>query len=111
MWLKRRVLPRKEVNKMDDNQFEQLMKTLSTIKEQEEAISKKLNVLITPLFKRESKKQDKKITQSNIKILNNCGLDYKEIAGILDMKSGTVANELTALKKKDKRGKKNAKKD
>jgi len=94
---------------MDDEQFNQLMSTLNNIKEQEESISKKLNVLITPLFKKETKKQDKKITQANIKVLNNCGLDYKEIANILDMSSGTVANELTALKNK-KGGKKNAKK-
>ena len=105
---KKKVLPEREENKMDDEQFNQLIGILNNIKEHEESISKKLNVLISPIFKKEGKKQDKKITQSNIKTLNNCGLDYKEIANILDMSSGTVANELTALKNK-KGGKKNAK--
>ena len=94
---------------MNEKQFKQLINALESIKEHEESISKKLNVLIAPIFKKDGKKQDKKITHANIKILNNCGLDYKEIAQILDMSSGTVANELTALKKKGKGGKKNAK--
>lgn len=95
---------------MDEKQFNQLMNILKEIKDQEKAISKKLSVLITPIFKRESKKQDKIITQTNIKILDDCGLDYKEIASILGMSSGTVANELTTLRTKT-RGGENAKKD
>jgi len=80
--------------KMKDEQFNDLKRIL-------DQMSKKLNILISPQFKRESKKQDKKITRANIKRLNNCGLNYLEIADILDMKSGTVANELTYLKKKN----------
>ena len=95
---------------MEEKQFNQLMSVLKEIKSQQESISKKLSILITPIFKRESKKQDKKITQANIKILYDCGLDYKEIANILGMNAGTVANELTDLKTK-KGGEKNAKKD
>jgi hypothetical protein len=80
---------------MDNLQFNQLMTKL-------DEISKKLNVLIAPQFKRELKKQDKEITHENIRKLKDCGLDYLEIAGILDMSSGTVANELTNMKKKKK---------
>jgi DNA-binding NarL/FixJ family response regulator len=95
---------------MDEKQFSQVMNVLKQIRDQEEIISKKLSILIMPIFKRESRKQDKKITQTNIKILDDCGLDYKEIANILCMSSGTVANELTVLRGKS-RGGRNAKKD
>ena len=95
---------------MDEIQFNRLINILKEILNKQGAISKKLNILITPFFKREGKKQDKKTTQTNIKILNDCGLDYKEIASILGMSSGTVANGLTMLKIKTKGGQ-NAKKD
>ncbi len=78
---------------MKDEQFNELKRIL-------DQISKKLNILISPQFKKESKKQPKEITRANIKRLGDCGLDYLEIADILDMKSGTVANELTYLRKK-----------
>ena len=84
---------------MEKPQFSQLMNKL-------DEISKKLNVLIAPQFKRESKKQEKEITHENIKKLKDCGLNYLEIAGILDMSSGTVANELTNMKKKKEVNKK-----
>lgn len=94
---------------MEEKQFNQLMNVLNEIKSQQDSISKKLSILITPIFKRDSKKQDKKITRANIKKLHDCGLDYKEISNILGMSSGTVANELTVLRGKVRR-KKNAKK-
>ncbi len=87
---------------MDEKQFKELKEILSQI-------SSKLNILISPQFKRESKKQDKKITRESIDRLQKCGLNYIEIASILGMKPGTVANELTYLKKKTRR--KNAKKE
>jgi len=83
---------------MEKPQFDNLMNKL-------DEISKKLNVLIAPQFKRESKKQDKEITRENIRKLRDCGLNYIEIAGILEMKSGTVANELSYLKKNEKQNK------
>lgn len=83
---------------MDKKQFEELKKILNQI-------SNKLNILISPQFKRESKKQDKEITRANINRLQKCGLDYIEIAHILEMKPGTVANELTYLKKNKKSNK------
>ena len=64
-------------------------------------INNKLNILISPLFKKEKGKQDKKITRKNIKKLKECGLDYIEIASILDMNPGSIANELTYLKNKN----------
>ena len=81
---------------MDKIQFDQLMAKLNEL-------SNKLNILISPQFKRESKKQDKEITRENIKRLKECGLDYIEIANILGMSSGAVANELTYLKKNNKK--------
>jgi len=87
---------------MDEKQFKELKEILNQI-------SSKLNILISPQFKRESKKQDKEITRANIDRLQKCGLDYIEIASILEIKSGTVANELTYLKKKTRS--KNAKKE
>lgn len=87
---------------MDEKQFKELKEILNQI-------SSKLNILISPQFKRETKKQDKKITRENIYRLQKCGLDYIEIANILEMSPGTVANELTYLKNK-LRGK-NAKKE
>lgn len=80
---------------MDKKQFTELKGILNQI-------SSKLNILIYPQFKRDKKWQDKKITGANIKRLKDCGIDYKEIADILDMKPGTVANELTYLKQKTK---------
>lgn len=93
----------KKGKKMDEKQFNQLSNILKDIRDHEKFISKKLNLLIKPIFKRESKKQDKKTTQISIKMLNDCGLDYKEIADILNMSSGTIANELTILKSKIRR--------
>ncbi len=102
MLQKKKVLQKKE-RKMDEKQFNQLSNILKDIRDHEKFISKKLNLLIKPIFKRESKKQDKKTTQISIKMLNDCGLDYKEIADILNMSSGTIANELTILKSKIRR--------
>ena len=83
---------------MEKPQFDQLMNKL-------DEISKKLNVLISPQFKRESKKQDKEITRENIRKLKDCGLNYLEISNILDMSPKTIANELTYLKKNGKNSK------
>ena len=86
---------------MEEKQFKDLKEILNQI-------SNKLNILISPQFKRESQKQDRKITRENIDKLRKCGLNYIEISSILGIKPKTVANELTYLKKK---GGKNAKKE
>lgn len=96
--------------RIDKEEFNQLISILKEIKHQELIISKKLNILIAPLFKRKNKKQDKKLTQDNIKKLAKCGLDYKEISIILEMSPGTIANELSTLRKNKIIKKRNAKK-
>ena len=41
---------------MDEKQFNQLMDILKEINEHEDSISQKLNILITPIFKKDGKK-------------------------------------------------------
>jgi hypothetical protein len=63
----------------------------------EEAVVKRLNLvitLLTDLVKGEQSTRDK------IKMLNDAGLDYKDIASILNKDKNHVAVELNNLKKK-----------
>ena len=75
-------------------------KTIKNEEENGEKIVKRLNIVINLLIdmvKGESSSRDK------IKLLNDAGLSYKEIASILNVKSNYVAVELTTLKKKNKK--------
>ena len=45
---------------------------------------------------------EKKDNREIVKLLSDNGLEYKEIANIMGMSPGTIANELTYLKRKRK---------
>ena len=83
---------------MEEKQFIKLVKF---IERSNQKILGRLNILIALEIRKEGKKHDKKVTRKNIKLLSRIGMDYKEIAEVLDMNPGTIANELTALKKKN----------
>ena len=72
------------------------------MKDKNEIIGR-LNVLIGLEIRKLKTKRDKKTTKELVKLMNDNGLDYKEIASVLGMSAGTVANELTALKRKKKK--------
>lgn len=71
-----------------------------TKEESEEKIVKRLNVVINlliELVKGESSAREK------IKLLNDAGFDYKEIASVLNKDKSYIAVELTTLKNKNKK--------
>lgn len=76
------------------------MKKKQTDRDMDDTVNR-LDILIGLEFKKSKEKKSKKVTRERIKFLFKNGLDYKEIAHILDMSPGTVANELTSLKKKN----------
>lgn len=62
-------------------------------------IVSRLDILIRLHLSGRNEKKSKETTRKNVAFLNEYGLDYKEIARLLDMGPGTVANELTAIKR------------
>ena len=63
----------------------------------------RLNILIGLELRKIKTKRDKKTTRELVKLMSDNYLDYKEIACVLGMSSGTIANELTALKRNKKK--------
>jgi len=80
-----------------------ITKIIQSKEETGEKIVKRLNIVISlliDLVRGETSSREK------IKLLNDAGLNYKEIASILNINSNYVAVELTTLKKKNKKIKK-----
>jgi len=71
------------------------------MKETDDVIGR-LNVLIALELRKTKKERTKKATRELVKLLSDNGLEYKEIANIMGMSPGTIANELTYLKGKRK---------
>lgn len=75
-------------------------KIISKKEETDERIVKRLNIVINlliELVRGESSSREK------IKLLGDSGLDYKEIASVLNKDKNYIAVELTTLKKKNKK--------
>jgi hypothetical protein len=72
-------------------------------------IQKRLDILIALLLK-EKLKNDKSLTMKElINLLSSLGLKYTEIANIFGKTPSYISSELTQIKKKKKKGVKNAK--
>lgn len=76
-------------------------------KEYQKQVLRKMNMILSLLIDIKCGTQEKEMTnREKIALLNNAGVDYKEIAQILGKKEGYVAVELSTIKKKKEKVKK-----
>lgn len=75
--------------------------------EYQKQMLRKMNIILSLLIDIKCGTQEKKMTnREKIILLNNAGLDYKEIAQIIGKKEGYVAVELSTIKRKKEKVKK-----
>ncbi len=75
----------------------------NNVEEKHDAITKRLDVIISLMMEQQSTEAPLTL-KDKIKKLQDCGLDYKTIATILNKSPGHISKELSLLKKSSKEG-------